>query len=332
MTKIENIKNEKSCLNFVWCFNFDKFGLRDKIISNKPIEIEDMILNTAKFPNTQNLISWALNYPGNPFRLVFHFLNGDDNLKDKCREAFDRFKTKLEQERKKRSENSAPVEIVEFKDLCDRHLDKEDIDNNPILKDLLEKNNFDMASKIDSIKLFLNYFAFGYEQNFIIDMDHTPKSIGEGGKVENFDGADLKFSSTGNAGKEGLTKVQLNDLGNIYARIENNLSYTKSSRNQDIKDILDTTNIVRPNQSDSLRLYEMIRFMMKLKFTFKGYKENFLARLKNEENFKSDVRGKIVKGDSGLHDICHSFRMQTSDTIKESIVFLNSQRKEGAKT
>lgn len=73
---MSNIVNQKSCINFIWCINAEKFGTMEKIIAGKDLEIEDIIPNFTTSDHdyyyAQNIASWAINYPENIVRLVYY--------------------------------------------------------------------------------------------------------------------------------------------------------------------------------------------------------------------------------------------------------------------
>lgn len=73
---MSNTNNQKSCINFVWCINAEKFSTLEKIITGEELEIEDIIPNFTTQENdyyyAQNIASWAINYPNNIVRLVYH--------------------------------------------------------------------------------------------------------------------------------------------------------------------------------------------------------------------------------------------------------------------
>ena len=348
-----NIKNDRSCLNLLWCFNFNKFGLIDKILSGKQIEIEDMILNNDEFPNAQNSISWALTYPENPYRLTFHFKEDlfpehistqqREDVKQKCREAFNRFKVKLEEERVKITNNSAPVEIVEFKDLCKDYLSPEEINNNNILKAVLDGKMKHISNVFDSIRLITSYYGFGYDKNLLFDMDITPESIGENGEVDNFD-SELKFSISSPGltyeearsmivqEKEIATDEKIKELilkSIRHKGIEINLYYIKSSKNTDIEYIMNAINKLWTDNLENESIYRAIYKISELKY-FKdaNTKQIFLEALQKTD--LSDLRNLVYS--HNMVALRNKYDLLFKGTGKEEMVFSNSRKREGTRS
>lgn len=49
---------------------------------------------------------------------------------------------------------------------------------------LLDDNIFEMINFVDSMKLFIGYYGFGYSRNLLLDFDITPKTFCEQNPVE----------------------------------------------------------------------------------------------------------------------------------------------------
>jgi hypothetical protein len=135
---------------------------------------------------------------------------------------------KFEQELK---EYNKTFKIVEFKNLVlNDESDCQEIKNDNYLSCIINDEIPVIHHIIDYIKLSLNYYGFGYEKNLVIDLDHTPQSLGNGkqGEIDTFD-YKIKF---------GIRNPSENDIGDQVTSLENQICFTKESRSVYLKTIL----------------------------------------------------------------------------------------------
>ena len=136
----------------------------------------------------------------------------------------------LESQTKPYNEN---FRVLNLKDLVKQSDDK-DVQKDKYLNDMINDKVCGIASLVDYLKLAINYYGFGYEKNLTIDLDHTPKSIGNGnnGEIDNFKYG-LQF------GKR--TPIKTDKPGGL----ENQICFTENSKNIFLKKIIDK---VRTNE------------------------------------------------------------------------------------
>ena len=222
-------------------------------------------------------------------KIQFHFNTKItlEQIETKYQKCFSNFETKLQQY----NEN---FEIVSFKNLIlsNEQEDKE-ITNDHYLHSIINDEIPIIHHIIDYIKLSVNYYGFGYKKNLIIDLDHTPKSIGNGraGEVNNFD-YKIKFGlrnpfdedqdRTSIENQICFTKEDKNTyLKQILCSIQNNKSYEKYKRPNNIFmfhairdslfELVDSyQNALNGNNQDKIREYET---KIKMKFLLENPKE-----------------------------------------------------------
>ena len=193
--KKQNLQNEKTNINFIWLYDFQRLIATEKIINGKKIEMHDIIPNNAEIISQnrarrdcdtifflQNIVSWAINFPENPVRIVInpmysYMLNNDDiesvfqiqNLDEKkikvkklceqkikkkyntrmtlekIEEKYDECFQNFETELKKYNQNFS---IVKFEDLANEYLTEEEIASDDMLRFLLKENAIHISEKI----------------------------------------------------------------------------------------------------------------------------------------------------------------------------------------
>lgn len=148
--------------------------------------------------------------------------------------------------------------ICEYRSLIKEFLTADEIGNNKFLKRVLENKIKSMALIIDYIKLSINFYGLGYEQNCTIDMDATPQSLFLNDKetLNNLD-SELKFG-----------------FASMSYQVENQFCYTKNSRQKDLESIMNKLNEDKNiNTEFSQLIYRMINVQLTTNRKF-YYEEN----------------------------------------------------------
>ena len=167
--------------------------------------------------------------------------------------------------------------IVDFNQLADAHLKKDEIAKDKNLNFLLNQDSisdgFDLPISIDILRLCINYYGFGYEKNLTLDMDYSYHCLKlldcENQKITH---QDIRINALSS---DIMLPIKRDTRGQKFF-YENSCVYTSRSKHEALGYLLDNPEFNR--STIHYPLWEKTVVYLKRKFSLSGDSEECLKR------------------------------------------------------